>query len=220
MSQIYILFCDNLKREIRLQSIDKKVIYRIYGSGRGWSFFQNDFSDLGSSEAIRKSLSRLEQSGTIRRVLRGMYDYPKFSKLLNERLSPDIQQVAFALARKFNWRISPTGDTALNLLGISTQVPGRYVYLCDGANRSYQINNIELSFKKTNLKEIGFKYKESDLLVQVFKALGKENISPNIIQQLQKQFDNELCIKILKDTQHTTSWIFAAIKQVCHMDIL
>ncbi len=199
-----------------MQSIDNKVISRIYGNGRGWAFFQNDFSDLGSSEAIRKSLSRLEQSGTIRRVLRGMYDYPKFSKLLNESLSPDIQQIAFALARKFNWRISPTGDTALNLLGLSTQVPGRYVYLCDGANRSYQVNNIELSFKKTTLKEIGFKYKESDLLVQAFKALGKENITPSIILQLQKQFDNESCAKILKDTQHTTSWIFEAIKQVCN----
>lgn len=203
-----------------MQSIDNKVISRIYGNGRGWAFFQNDFLDLGSSEAIRKSLSRLEQSGTIRRVLRGMYDYPKFSKLLNESLSPDIQQVAFALARKFNWRISPTGDTALNLLGLSTQVPGRYVYLCDGANRSYQVNNVELSFKKTTLKEIGFKYKESDLLVQAFKALGKENITPSIILQLQKQFDNESCAKILKDTQHTTSWIFEAIKQVCNKDFL
>lgn len=192
------------------------IIYRVYGHGRGWSFFQSDFSDLGSSEAIRKSLSRLEQSGAIRRVLRGLYDYPKFSRLLNEPLSPDIQQVAFALARKFNWRISPTGDTALNLLGLSTQVPGRYVYLCDGANRSYRINNIELSFRKISLKEIGFKYKESDLLVQAFKALGKENITPSIIQQLQKQFDSELCTKILKDTQYTTSWIFEVVKQVCY----
>lgn len=201
-----------------MQSIDKKVISRIYGNGRGWVFFQNDFSNLGSSEAIRKSLSRLEQAGTIRRVLRGMYDYPKFSKLLNEILSPDIQQVAFALARKFNWRISPTGDTALNLLGISTQVPGRYVYLCDGANRTYQVNKTELSFKKTALKEIGFKHKESDLLVQAFKALGKENITPDTILQLQKQFDADLCTKILKDTQHTTSWIFESIKLVCNKE--
>lgn len=197
-----------------MQSIDDKVISRIYGNGRGWSFFQNDFLDLGGSDAIRKSLSRFEQAGTIRRVMRGIYDYPKYSKRLNTVLSPEIQQVAFALARKFNWRITPTGDTALNLLGLSTQVPGRYVYLCDGANRVYDIGKVSLEFKKTALKEIGFKHRESDLLVQAIKALGKEKITPDIIKQFQKALNKEMASKVLKDTQHTTTWIHEVIKQV------
>ncbi len=146
--------------------------------------------------------------------MRGIYDYPKFSKRLNTVLSPEIQQVAFALARKFNWRITPTGDTALNLLGLSTQVPGRYVYLCDGAHREYEIGKVSLEFKKTALKEIGFKHRESDLLVQAIKALGKEQITPQIIKQFQKSINQEMASKVLKDTQHTTSWIYEVIKQV------
>lgn len=197
-----------------MQSIDDKVISRIYGNGRGWSFFQNDFLDLGSADAIRKSLSRFEQVGTIRRVMRGIYDYPKFSKRLNTVLSPEIQQVAFALARKFNWRITPTGDTALNLLGLSTQVPGRYVYLCDGVHRVYDIGKVSIEFKKTALKEIGFKYRESDLLVQAIKVLGKEQITPQIIKQFKKALNQKMANKILKDTQHTTTWIYEVIKQV------
>jgi len=197
-----------------MQSVDDKVISRVYGWGRGCSFFLNDFSDLASGDAIRKSLSRLEQSQQIRRVLRGVYDYPKFSKKLNKSLSPDIQQVAFALARKFNWRISPTGDTALNILGLSTQVPGRYVYLCNGTNRSYQIGELTLEFKKTALKEIGFKYQESDLLVQAIKALGKERLSDDVIDRLRTQFDNKQRDWILKDTKLTTTWIYDVIKLI------
>lgn len=197
-----------------MQSVDDKVISRVYGWGRGCSFFLNDFSDLASGDAIRKSLSRLEQSQQIRRVLRGVYDYPKFSKKLNKPLSPDIQQVAFALARKFNWRISPTGDTALNILGLSTQVPGRYVYLCNGTNRSYEIGQLTLEFKKASLKEIGFKYRESDLLVQAIKALGKERLSDDVIEQLRAQFDAKQGERILKDTKLTTTWIYDVIKQI------
>ena len=198
-----------------MQSIDNKVINRIYGCGRGWSFSQNDFADLGSNEAVRKSLSRLAHSGKIRRVLRGVYDYPKFSKLLNQQLSPDIQQIAIALGRKFNWRIIPTGDTALNILGVSTQVPGRYIYLCDGVNRTYHIDNIDLEFKKTLLKEIGFKNQESTLLVQAIKSLGKEQINLEIIEKFRANYSDKSCLKILKDTRLTTSWIYEVIKQIC-----
>ena len=110
-----------------MQSIDNKILSRIYGHGRGWAFFAKDFSaDFGGAN-IDKALSDLTKQGKIRRVCRGMYDYPKYSELLGQTLSPDFDQVAQAFARKFNWRIQPSGDAALNLLGISTQVPGRYL---------------------------------------------------------------------------------------------
>jgi hypothetical protein len=202
-----------------MQSIEDKVINRVYGNGKGYAFSQNDFSDLGTPDAIRKALSRFEQSGTIRRVIRGIYDYPRFSQILNSQLSPDIQQVAFALARKFNWRITPTGDTALNLLGVSTQVPARYVYLCDGTNRSYEIGKTHLAFNKATLKEIGFKYQESDLLVQAIRALGKENMTDVIIDKMSKAIDATKCDRIIRDTKMTTTWIHEMIKQVCRQSI-
>src|SRR5690606_27643572 len=103
--------------------------------------------------------------GRIRRIAHGMYDYPGYSDLLKKELSPDIDQVASAYARKFNWRIEVSGETALNLLGLSTQVPASYVYLSDGPNRSYEVMGQTLRFKKSALKNIGFKYRESTLLV-------------------------------------------------------
>lgn len=91
-----------------MQSIEDKVISRIYGNQRGWAFSKNDFLDLGGDAPVRKALSQLEQKGTIRRVLRGMYDYPKISSLLEEPMGPNPDEVARALARKHGWRIQPS----------------------------------------------------------------------------------------------------------------
>ena len=102
------------------QAIKNKALNRIYGHGRGWAFSSKDFHDLGR---VDMALTRHMEAGTIRRVIRGIYDYPRFSELLNQQLAPDIHQVAQALARKFGWRIQPDGTAAMNLIGISTQVP-------------------------------------------------------------------------------------------------
>lgn len=198
-----------------MQSIDNKILSRIYGRGRGWAFFAKDFSaDFGGAN-IDKALSDLTKQGKIRRICRGMYDYPKYSELLGQLLSPDFDQVAQAFARKFNWRIQPSGDAALNLLGISTQVPGKYVYLSDGPNRTYAIGNYKLVFKKTALKEIGFKHRESGIIVQALKSLGKERITPDLLQKIRNELDIEMYPKILKDTKTVTGWVYDCIKEIC-----
>ena len=48
-----------------MQTIDNKIVSRIYDNGRGYSFSQNEFSDLGSTDAVRKSLSRSEHTEKI-----------------------------------------------------------------------------------------------------------------------------------------------------------
>lgn len=198
-----------------MQSIEKKVLSRIYGRGKGWAFFAKDFSAEFGSANIDKALSELAKQGKIRRICRGMYDYPRYSELLGQALSPDFDQVAQAFARKFNWRIQPTGDAALNLLGLSTQVPGKYVYLSDGPNRIYAIGNYKLEFKKTALKEIGFKYRESGIIVQALKSLGKEQITPDILKRIRNELNIEICPKILKDTKTVTGWVYDCIKEIC-----
>ena len=198
-----------------MQSINNKAISRIYGRGRGWAFSPNDFVADFSRDQIENALSWLCREGKIRRVYRGIYDYPKYSELLQQELSPDFDQVAQAFARKFNWRIQPSGDAALNLLGLSTQVPGRLVYLSDGPNRQYDIGNYTLVFKKSALKDVGFKYRESGLLVQALKALGKERLDEAVIATLRKQLDETACKRMLKDTVTATGWVYEAIKRVC-----
>lgn len=201
-----------------MQSIGDKIVSRIYGSGRGCVFSQKDFSQLGRREAIDISLHRLVKKGKIRRVMRGLYEYPKYSSLLNKELSPDIDQVAGALARKFGWTIQPSGPAALNLMGVSMQVPGRYVYLSNGPDRSYEIGKMALQFQHAVLKEASFKLPESALIVQGLRSLGKGGITTEVIAGIRNWLDPVLRTRVLNDTKTSTDWIYKAVREICRED--
>ena len=199
-----------------MKNISESIFYFIAGHGRGWAFSSSDLAGRFARQQIDNVLSDLAQDGKIRRVARGLYDYPRYSDLLQKTLSPDIDQVANACARKFNWRIEVSGDSALNLLGLSTQIPAQYVYLSNGPSKSYDVMGVTLNFKKSTLKDIGFKHNESTLIVQALKALGKEHLSESIFAKIREQIAKESFAKILRDTQGSTGWIYDAVKQICH----
>jgi hypothetical protein len=197
-----------------VQSIENKVSARIYGNQRGWAFSKIDFLDLGSDADTRKALSKLATKGTIRRVLLGVYDYPRISSRLDEVMGPDLDQLARGLARKSGWRIQPSENTALNLLGLSTQVPTQSVYLSDGVSKTYEVGNRQLVFKKKTLKESIFKHKESELVVQALKALGKERIDETVLRKLASQWTPTLWNKILRDTKTAPAWVCDVIRNI------
>jgi Family of unknown function (DUF6088) len=196
------------------QTIEERIVYRARGTGGGWAFSPKDFADFGGRSTIDTALHRLAQKGQVRRVIRGIYDYPRFSEFLGQQLGPDIDQVARAVARKFRWRIQPSGAVALNLLGLSTQVPARAIYLSDGPDRTYKLGNTSLVFEHTALKEAGFKLRESGLIVQALKSLGSERITPEVISKIRAWLPESLRKKVLADTKTATGWVYAAIQQI------
>ena len=137
-----MLFFLAKKSLIRWHDLLKRRYLAAYMEAAGDGHFPN----LGPRSSIDSSLYKLEGSNKIRRVLRGIYDYPRFSDFLKKSVSPDLDQVLHALARKFAWRIQPDGATAQNLLGLSTQVPAQIIYLSDGPNRSDKIGKTALVF--------------------------------------------------------------------------
>jgi hypothetical protein len=211
------------------ETLENTMLSRIYGRGRGWSFSKKDFSAIGESGSIDRALSRMAEKGAIRRIMRGLYDYPAYSKLLQKDLSPDIDQVAQALARKFGWQIQISGNAALNVTGLSTQVPTQYLYLSDGPSKTYHIGNIAIDFKKTRFTQLGLKYKQSEVLVQAIQAMGERTLNDDEKQKIIHYLASTSGMKdvvesgllsglqinrILKDTQYVTSWIVRNIRQV------
>ena len=200
-----------------MKSVEKTIFNRICSNRAGWVFSNKDFSDTGGGQSIDTALCRLLEKGEIRRVCRGVYDKPKYNNFLREYLSPDIEQVAAAIARRSSWRIYPSENLALNLLGLSTQVPGRIVYVSDGPQRTviYDIFDTKLEIRRVSLKEMAFEYYESSLIIQALKALGDEYISKEIIKNIQSKFTDSELKNILKDTQYATAWIRKYILMIC-----
>ena len=204
-----------MKAENKAKAVETTVLSRIYGNGRGWAFFANDFADLGSREAVHLALHRLEKKETIRRVIRGLYEYPRYSDLLAQCMAPDMDEVARALARRFGWSIQATGPAALNLIGLSSQVPGRYAYRSDGPRRTYKVGKTSLEFKPGALKDAGFRVAESGTLVEALKSLGEARINAETLAKCRSWLPATKHAAVLKDTQRVTGWVYDAIKEIC-----
>ena len=201
------------------KSIADKVISRIYGHGRGWVFVASDFSDIANSATIWSVLSRIVEKGDIRRILRGVYDYPATSKLLNELSPPDPDKIAQAIARSHGWTILPDGNTALNLLGLSTQVPSTWEYLSDGPYRSYEWFGNTMKFKHRANKETTILSPKTALIVQALKALGEKHVDDNVITIISNHLDEKEKNKILKEAMYVTDWVYELIKKACQLEI-
>lgn len=199
-----------MKREKYLSVIKNRILSSNYGS----IFVLSDFMDIANREATKKSLQRLCQEKVIRRIIRGVYEYPEYSDFLNEYIAPSPNKIAKAIARNYGWTIIPFGDTALNILGLSSQVPATWIYVSDGSYKSYNINSIKLQFKKITNKEIsGLSYKTA-LVIQALKALGQGNINQDIIVNISKRLNSKEKKKLFIESQYSTSWIYETIKEI------
>lgn len=188
------------------QSVDSKIISRIYGHGRGWVFTPSHFKDLGSRDAIASALKRHKQAGVIRQLARSLYDYPKEHPQLG-LLFPPADDIAKALAGRDAIRLQPSGAYAANLLGLSTQVPMKIVYLTDGASRTVNIGNREIILKRTTPRNMASAGRISGLVIQALRYLGKEHVDDAVIQKLERRLDKAACEQLMKDIRYAPVWI-------------
>ena len=188
---------------------------RINQSENGTVFVAVDFVDVSDKTNINAYLARLVDEGLVRRVMRGVYYKPQFSEFLNEVTVPSVDKVAHAIARNFGWTIVPSGEAALNYLGLSTQVPAIYVYVSDGAYKEYSYGNTTIEFKKTTNKEVSKLSYKTALVVQALKSLGKDNIDDIVISQLRTLLTDSEKETMLDEAKATTAWIYEFIKSIC-----
>lgn len=193
----------------------KQIQERINSVPEGTIFVSSDFSDIADTETIRRNLNRITKNGILRRILKGVYEKPKYSNLLDEYVAADPDAVAKALARNYHWAISPCGNTALNLLGLSTQVTAVWSYISDGPYKTYAWNSTKLEFKHRTNKEItGLSYMTS-LVVQALKTLGKSNVTNEVIQALAGKLSDEEKNACLKEAAESTDWVYDTIRKIC-----
>ena len=196
----------------------QEIRARILAAEDGAVFVAPDFADIADTATIRQGLKRLYQSGIIRRIIRGIYEKPKYSKLLDEYVAADPDAVAKALARCYHWTIAPCGNTALNLLGLSTQVTAVWSYISDGPYKTYEWNSTKLEFKHRTNKEItGLSYMTS-LVIQALKTLGRTNVTPEIIQTLSEKLSEAEKQACLKEATESTDWDYDTILKMCGGD--
>lgn len=197
-----------------MQTMKDKVLARIDSFEAGQVFSAKDFLDIASRGSIDMALSGLSRVNQIRRVRRGLYDRPKINTALGGALSPDIDELARAIARKQRWKIVPEGAWAANLIGLSTQVPAKITYLTDGPNKEVPIGRRVIHFKHARPKGIAGLEEKSALVVQALRHLGREAVGHREIETLRAALSLAEKRKLLKDTRFGTDWIYDAAKRI------
>lgn len=193
-------------------SIEKNILKRIKSIPKGELFMPDDFSDLGSSEAVRLSLFRLEKEGIITRVAQGIYVRPKESSLIGP-LTPSAEDVAEAIAKRDKIRTVPTGSYALNALGLSTQVPMNIVLLTDGSPREIKVGKRTIKFKKTTPKNLLAKGKISRLVIQALKEIGNGKVTIDEEQKILALLRKEDKRDLFHDVALAPVWIQKIMKR-------
>lgn len=202
---------------MRSQTLADSIVSRIYGKKRGWVFTPIRFRDLGNDAAVRKTLQCLCDQGAIRRLARGLYNYPERHPQLGE-LTPPAEQIARALAGKEGLRIQPTGAYAANVLGLSTQVPAKAVFLTDGAERTITVGNRTIQLKRTTPKNMATAGRMSGLVIQALRHLGRDQVDASVVELLAQQLSVDDRQELLKDIRYAPAWIGDVFRRLAKME--
>lgn len=193
-----------------MESIAHQIENAILHLGRGSFVFPTDFASLGTPEAVTKSLQRLKSSGMIIRIAHGIYYYPKIDKEYGLGIiPPTIEETAYAIAKRDKARICPTGTFAVNVLGLSTQVPGNVVFITDGAPRKVNIGKGKgILFKHSDeSRNFAYESKAMQLVVSALRELGQDGVSEDVVNKIRSIVVDVNKAKFKHDIALSPAWI-------------
>lgn len=190
-----------------------KILHRIRGKGRGGVYISKDFLDLGSRAAIDQALSRLVKDKTLRRLGRGLFDYPRVSKTLGI-LSPDPDKIVQAVARKSGARVMRSGATAANALGLTTQVPGRPTYVTDSSTATIRVAKQNLTLKRVAPKKISPSRSVAGSVIRALDFMGKDGVTDVALKRLGSKLTDADKKRLLKESRYASGWLADAVKKV------
>ncbi len=192
-----------------MQSIEDRIITNISKRGRGVMVSPLDYAGYGDSKAVQKAFERLAATGRLIRVARGIYCYPKIDRVLGLGiLYPTIEEIAAAIARRDKAKIVPTGSSALNKLGLSTQLPMNVVYLTDGSSRKVKLEgNRGIQFKHTAKKNLAFQNEIAMLITFALREIGESNITDSQLAYVRNLIKTIPLETIKKDFALIPAWI-------------
>lgn len=160
----------------------KDIYGRIVSLEGGSVIFASDFLDLCTERQAGRVLTELEAKGEIKRLARGIYCKPTLTRF--GPLYPDVSRIVEAVAQRDHAQVLPSGYTAANMLGLSTQVPMAYTYITSGSSRQLIVDGKTINLQRAVPRNFAYKTRLAALIMQALKATGAENIGPEEISAL------------------------------------
>lgn len=190
-----------------------QILKRISKARRGVLFFTENFVRFGTPDAVRQALGRLVKRGELDRVTTGIYVRSEYDPVIG-KITPGIEDIARAIAKRDKARIVPTGDYALHKLGLTTQVPMKVVFLTDGSARKITIGKRSITFKKASPKNVAAVGEISSLVIQALRTIGKDELTEEQRLKIDALLRKEKPTKLEHDMRLAPAWIREIIKPI------
>jgi hypothetical protein len=198
-------------------SVVDKVVARIK-SLDGAAASTADLLDLGSRSAVDQALSRLVRKRTVQRVGRGLYAWPRLSVLMKAPITPSPDDLTRAWARSNGLRIVPHGAYAANLLGLSTQVPAKYVYYTNGRTQTIHLGGFPIRLLNRGPKTMDVSGPLAPLIFQALRYLGKEGITPTVIRRLRAVLKPGDKADLKRNSRYAAAWMKPVLDAIAQED--
>ena len=192
--------------------VTQQIGQRVTAKGRGAVFTPNDFLDLGSRAAVDQALSRMARAGRLRRVARGLYDYPRMDPQLGP-LTPSTDAVAQALARETGSLVQVAGAQAANMLGVSLQVPAQTTYLTDGPPRTVQIGRRVIRLKHASPKNLVAAGTNAGTVVQALRYVGQA-AAPTLIAAARAKMSKQDRDQLRRGATYASAWMRPVLRRL------
>lgn len=196
-----------------MSAMADKIMKRIRAKGRGWVFTPKHFIDFGTRGSVDMALSRLAQAGEIRRIGRGLYDYPQLHDKLGA-LTPDAEMIAQAVSAQSGDRLAPSAAVAANRLGLSTQVPARTSYATTGRTRVRQAAGRSVTLKHSRAPVLDNASEAANGVVQYLAGLGRANVDADAISQIAARLDDRDIQALIKGRPAMPGWMGDAVLRI------
>lgn len=195
-----------MKNNLKSFTAKDYILRKIRRNGRGYVFTPGDLQEAGSRAAIDKALGRLVEDGTVRRLGRGVYDYPKESKRLGH-LTPSAMKIARAIARREQSNVLQSGSRSANSLGISTQVPSRPVYLTTGTSRTRRVAGYSIELRRVVPKRVRGSDSEAAVALEAIRYLGKARAQVQDVIQVLARLPEVARPELGTLARHAPEWL-------------
>ena len=159
------------------RTVEHKVKAKITYARYGEVFFVSTFHQF-DVEYVTKLLAQFEKEGLITRIAKGVY--VKAKKTRFGVVYPSAFELVTEIAKRDKAKIFPTGDTAANRLGFSTQVPMNASFLTSGSSRKLKLGNRTVTLTHGSPKKFAYKGKLMPELVQALRSIGEDNITESV----------------------------------------
>lgn len=193
--------------------IKKKILGKMSGAGRGKKIYaRSDFSHIGSRATVNRALKQLVDEGKVRKVGRGLYDFPRFSKLFNDAASVKIADIVDLIQRRDRVRLMPDGSVCANNLGLTNMAPARITYFTDGSSRTLVVDDRTIKLKRIGNKWMYWHGRRGRDVVLALKWLGQRNITDSVIKKL-NELPDDVKRDLLNGLDAMPRWMADVVKR-------